>query len=140
MKRLYLHSTVLIYALDGYRSLRQHTLSQLERYSASDWVISDLVRMECLVGPIQTADQVRLLAYRSFFADCTVVPLVPEVMEQAAELQAHHHLDPTDAIHLAAAVHWGCDALLTNDQGFALSYPPLEVLRVVEPGAEQPAA
>ncbi len=40
MKRLYLHSTVLIYALDGYRSLRLHTLSQLECYSASDCCVS----------------------------------------------------------------------------------------------------
>jgi predicted nucleic acid-binding protein len=33
-----------------------------------------------------------------------------------------------DAIHLAAAVHWGCDALLTNDRAFQLSQAPIEVL------------
>ena len=49
--RLYLDSCVLIYALDGSEQLRHHTLQQLERYGDSDWVISDLVRMECLVGP-----------------------------------------------------------------------------------------
>ena len=49
---------VLIYALDG--------AEQLEGYAAADWVISDLVRMECLVGPLRTADQMRLLAIRSF--------------------------------------------------------------------------
>ena len=49
---------VLIYALDG--------AEQLEGYAAADWVISDLVRMECLVGPLRTADQIRLLAIRSF--------------------------------------------------------------------------
>ena len=51
-------------------------------------MISDLVRMECLVGPLRSADQIRLLAFRSFFLDCTVVPLHPEVMERAAELRA----------------------------------------------------
>lgn len=30
--RLYLDSCVLIYALDGAESLRQHTIRQLERY------------------------------------------------------------------------------------------------------------
>ena len=49
---------VLIYALDG--------AEQLEGYAAADWVISDLVRMECLVGPLCEADQIRLLAFRSF--------------------------------------------------------------------------
>ena len=59
--RLYLDSCVLIYALDGAEPLRRHTLQQLERYGDADWVISDLVRMECLVGPLRSADQIRLL-------------------------------------------------------------------------------
>lgn len=49
--RLYLDSCVLIYAFDGADGLRRHTLKQLEHYADADWVISDLVRMECLVGP-----------------------------------------------------------------------------------------
>ena len=128
--RLYLDSCVLIYALDGAPQLQQQTLQQLERHIQADWVISDLVRMECLVGPLRTADQIRLQAFRSFFSDCTVVPLHPEVMERAAELRAATRLQTADAIHLAAAVHWGCDALLTNDRAFQLSEPPLEVLRL----------
>jgi predicted nucleic acid-binding protein len=128
--RLYLDSCVLIYALDGAPHLQQHTLQQLEYYAQADWVISDLVRMECLVGPLRTADQIRLLAFRSFFSDCTVVPLHPELMERAAELRASTRLQTADAIHLAAAVHWGCDALLTNDRAFQLPEPPLDVLRL----------
>ena len=50
--QLYLDSCVLIYALDGAEHLRRHTLQQLERYANADWGISDLVRMECLVGPL----------------------------------------------------------------------------------------
>jgi hypothetical protein len=42
--QLYLDSCVLIYALDG--------AEQLEHYADVDWGISDLVRMECLVGPL----------------------------------------------------------------------------------------
>ena len=129
--RLYLDSCVLIYALDGAEQLRRHTLQRLEGYADSDWVISDLVRMECLVGPLRTADQIRLLAFRSFFSNCSVVPLHSEVMERAAELRAATRLQTGDAIHLAAALHWGCDALLTNDRAFQLSQAPIEVLRLV---------
>jgi hypothetical protein len=42
--------------------MRRPTLQQLERYGDADWVISDLVRMECLGGPLRSADQFRLLA------------------------------------------------------------------------------
>jgi hypothetical protein len=51
--RLYLDSCVLIYALDGADRLGNHTLLQLEHYADADWVISDLVRMEWLVGPLR---------------------------------------------------------------------------------------
>jgi hypothetical protein len=128
--RLYLDSCVLIYALDGAPHLQQRTLQQLQHYAQADWVISDLVRMECLVGPLRTANQIRLLAFRSFFSDCTVVPLHPELMQREAELRASTRLQTADAIHLAAAVHWGCDALLTNDRAFQLPEPPLDVLRL----------
>jgi uncharacterized protein len=121
--RLYLDSCVLIYALDGAEQLRRHTLQQLEGYADADWVISDLVRRECL-------------AFRSLFSDCSVVPLHPEVMERAAELRASTRLQPADAIHLAAAMHWGCEALLTNDRAFQLSQAPIKVLRLV---ADQPS-
>ena len=42
----------LIHALDGADHLRRHTLQQLEHYANADWVISHLVRMECLVDPL----------------------------------------------------------------------------------------
>ena len=57
--RLYLDSCVLIYALDGAVELRRHTLEQLERLADADWLISDLVPMEGLVGPLRSADQPR---------------------------------------------------------------------------------
>ena len=88
--RIYLDSCVLIYALDGAEQLRRHTLQRLEGYADSDWVISDLVRMECLVGPLRTADQIRLLAFRSFFSNCSVVPLHSEVMERAGGAAGRH--------------------------------------------------
>ena len=67
---------------------------------------------------LRPSPTVRLLALRSFFSDCSVVPLYPEVMDRAAELRASSRLQTADAIHLAAAMHWNCDALLTNDRAF----------------------
>jgi uncharacterized protein len=136
--QLYLDSCVLIYALEGYSSLRQQTLSQLERYAGDEWVISDLVRMECLVGPLRSADQLRLQAFRSFFSDCRVVPLNGEVMDRAAEIRAVTRMQTADAIHMAAAQIWGCGALLTNDKAFSLDDPPLVVVRLDQAAGDQP--
>ena len=64
----------------------------------------------------------------------------PQVMESAAELRAITRLRTADAIHLAAAVHWGCDALLTNDRAFQLPQAPIEVLRLEpDPPGSTPA-
>lgn len=71
--RLYLDSRVLIYALDDTEQLGCHTLQRLEGFGDTDWVISDLVRMACLVGPLRRGDQIRLLAFRSFFSDCSMI-------------------------------------------------------------------
>ena len=60
-------------------------------------------------------------------SSCAATPC----MERAAELRAATRLQTADAIHLAAALHWGCDALLTNDRAFHLSQAPIEVLRLV---------
>jgi hypothetical protein len=50
--QLYLDACVLINTLNGAEQLRRHTLQQLEHCANTDWVISDLVRMECLIGPL----------------------------------------------------------------------------------------
>ena len=89
---LCLDSCVLIDALVGAEPLRRHTLQQLERYADSYWGISGFLRMECLVGPLRAADQIRLLTFRSFFSDCSVIPLDPDAMERAAELRASTRL------------------------------------------------
>ena len=61
----------------GAEQLRRRTPYQLERYANADWMISDLVRMECLIRPLRSDDQIRLPAFRSFFSDCSVVTLHP---------------------------------------------------------------
>jgi hypothetical protein len=61
----------------GAEQLRRRTPYQLERYANADWVISDLVRLECLIRPLRSDDQIRLPTFRSFFSDCSVVTLHP---------------------------------------------------------------
>ncbi|QEH38351.1 PIN domain protein [Aquisphaera giovannonii] len=79
--------------------------------------VSDLVRMECLVGPLKRDDAVLLAGYRLFFEspDVRVLPISPAVCDRAAEIRARHGIRPLDSLHLAAAVEHGCSLFLSND-------------------------
>lgn len=78
---------------------------------------SDLIRMECQVGPMKAQDWAMLAKYVRFFQspDVIVLPVSPTVCDRAARIRADHGIKPLDALHLAAAVEHGCTRFLTND-------------------------
>jgi predicted nucleic acid-binding protein len=80
-------------------------------------VVSDLVRMECRVGPLAANDTVTLGEYEQFFTSNFVdlVPVTRGVCERAAAIRAQHRFRPLDALHLAAAVENACSRFVTND-------------------------
>lgn len=79
--------------------------------------VSDLVRMECNVGPLIANDTVLLAKYTTFFAspDADVLPVSAAVCDRAARIRAQYGFKPLDALHLAAAVEHGCTRFLTKD-------------------------
>ena len=83
--------------------------------------VSDLVRMECLVGPLKSGDAAVLAAYAAFFAlpDVHVFPITPAVCDRGARIRATHGFKPLDSLHLAAAVEHGCGLFLTADAQLA---------------------
>ena len=81
--------------------------------------ISDLVRMECLVGPLKKGDAKLSNDFRTFFIspDVRVLAITAAITDRAAMIRATHGFKPLDALHLAAAVEHGCGVFLTNDAG-----------------------
>jgi predicted nucleic acid-binding protein len=79
--------------------------------------VSDLVRMECQVGPLKANDLALLASYLAFFQspDVSVLPVSPAVCDRAARIRAQYGFRPLDALHLAAAVEHGCNRFLSND-------------------------
>jgi predicted nucleic acid-binding protein len=117
--RVYLDSCVLIYLVEGPPGLQQRVATAI-RGSAQDLLcMSDLVRMECLVGPLRSGDEPLLAMYRERMAQLLVLPMVAPVFELAAQLRARHRLRTPDALHAAAALHHGCEELWTGDRRFA---------------------
>jgi uncharacterized protein len=78
---------------------------------------TELVRMECLVGPIKTGDAALVAEFMAFFAapDVTVLPITTAVAHRAAMIRATYRFRPMDSLHLASAAEHGCGLFLTND-------------------------
>jgi uncharacterized protein len=79
--------------------------------------VSDLVRMECQVGPLKANDPVLLAQYVMFFQspEMSVLAISPTVCDRAARIRAEYGFKPLDSLHLAAAVEHGCTLFLTSD-------------------------
>jgi uncharacterized protein len=79
--------------------------------------VTDLVRMECRVGPIKLGNKPRLNDFAVFFAgpDLQVFPVTAALCDRASSVRAMYGFKPLDSLHLAAAVENHCGLFLTND-------------------------
>ena len=81
-------------------------------------VASELTRMECLVKPLANGNAALARDFDDYFANAVskMVPFTRPLFDKAADLRVRYRFKTPDALHLAAAIVSGCDALLTNDQ------------------------
>jgi predicted nucleic acid-binding protein len=72
--------------------------------------------MECMVMPMRNQNQILTDKFCDWFKRGTFLSLEREIFQRAAALRAAHPtLKTPDAIHLAAALHYGCGEFWTND-------------------------
>jgi predicted nucleic acid-binding protein len=116
---IYLDSCLLIYLVEDAGQSSDAVRLRMNAEAEQSFAISPLVVLECLVGPIRAADAVLKARYDRVFRSFVLLPTGLDVFEAAAELRAVHGLKTPDALHLAAAVLGGCEALWTNDQRLA---------------------
>jgi predicted nucleic acid-binding protein len=120
---LFLDTNVVIYAVENPAVLGPKANARLTaaRTAGDVFMVSDLVRMEALVGPLKQGDATLEQEYRQFFAatDVTVVSITAAVCERAARIRATHNFKPMDALQLAAAAEHGASLFLTADARLA---------------------
>lgn len=112
---IYLDACIAIYRVEQVMPWAAQVTAALTAQRGALLVVTDLVRMECRVGPLKTGDELLLKRFDDFFATASFLPLTTAVFDRAAELRAHHNLRTPDAIHLAAALTHRCDEFWTND-------------------------
>lgn len=123
---VYLDSCVVIYLIEEHPQFAPVVESLLAQQADATLHISSLTEMECLVMPLRTQNQLLVDKFRNWFEDLIVLPNEREVFQLAAQLRADHKtLKTPDAIHLATALHYGCDEFWTHDDRLAKVAPTI---------------
>ncbi len=115
MGLIYLDSCLVIYAVERdpiFGDRVRHAMASAPR---DTFVISPLVKLECLVKPLRTGDLVLQRYYEAALEQLELLPLPETAYIQTSHLRARFGLRTPDALHLACAQHYGCEALWTND-------------------------
>jgi predicted nucleic acid-binding protein len=120
-KRVYLDTSVAIYALEGlaeFANLRAGFMEPLDRGEFT-MVTSELTLLECVVFPRRQGDAAAESAFRSFLSDGPtkiIVPLSKAVIERVIDLRARFpSLRTPDSLHIATGLEFACDAFLSGD-------------------------
>jgi predicted nucleic acid-binding protein len=127
---VFLDANILIYHLEANPDLGARASARLEalHVAGDQVVVSDLIRLECRVGPLKSGDASLLARYDGFFSlpGVEVVALTAAVCDRAAAIRATHGFRTPDALNLAAAVDSGCGLFLTHDARLG-RFPELKV-------------
>jgi len=127
---VFIDANILIYHLEANPDLGAKASARLAAlHAAGDQVVvSDLIRLECRVGPLKTGDAMLLTRYDGFFSlpSVEVVALTAAVCDRAATIRARYGFRTPDALNLAAAVESRCGLFLTHDARLG-RFPELKV-------------
>jgi predicted nucleic acid-binding protein len=116
---VYLDNCIVIYQTEESEPSAARIGDALANLTARDVVISDLVRLECLVLPLRKADLSLVGRFHIAFSALTIAAIDPGVYDRAAEIRPRHRIKTPDALHLAAAIEHGCHEFWTNDDRLA---------------------
>jgi predicted nucleic acid-binding protein len=122
VNRLYLDTAPLIYYIEAnpnYLAKMQLVIDLIEKKPIEAFS-SVITLTEVLNHPLKQGDTKLAQNYRDILLNNENFQLLnvnSKIAEAAAEFRARYKLRSPDAIHIATAIEWSCDAFLTNDKG-----------------------
>lgn len=133
ISRLYVDSNIFIYLVEG-RGADHDIVGALLKEAAARNIrlmTSEVTIAECLHGAFKQGNDKLANVYRDLLSAGIVaetIPGDPVLFEYAAYVGASLSLKLIDAIHVASATIFECDAFLTNDRGIRAP----ENLRIIQ--------
>ena len=127
MGLIYLDSCLVIYAVEDDSERGDRIRQKIADGGSDTGVVSPLVTMECLVGPLKVDDFVLHDQYIRALELFKKAPLGEDQFVRAATIRARYGVKAMDALHLAAAQMFGCSALWTGDARLAAAAPGFAV-------------
>jgi predicted nucleic acid-binding protein len=115
MRRVYLDACIVIYLLEDTAPFSEKTRQFFARNSDAHLCVSPLVRMEALLKPLRESATTLVADYEDFLAAQHWLTIDDSIFNRALHLRAHHGLKTPDSLHLATALHHGCNEFWTND-------------------------
>ena len=116
---VFLDTNMVIYLVENPSVWGAKALARLStlQTAGNQIAVSDLVRLECRVGPLKQKNGTLLSQFDAFFAsaDLLIAALTKSVCDRAAIIRADHGFRTPDALNLACATENGWDVFLTND-------------------------
>jgi len=116
---IYLDSCLLIYAIEQHSVFGDRVIAAIDAETQEDFAISPLVKLECLVKPLENGNSALKQYYEAAFNTLVSLPVTDKVFLEAATLRASFKLKTPDALHLSCAQFHRCSALWTNDDRLA---------------------
>ena len=124
---IYLDACIVIYAVEDDGPRGNGVRQRLADAGDTEFAISPLVTMECIVGPLRHENLALHDHYLRALDNFGSLYLGEAQFMRAAQLRARHGLRTPDALHLAAAQLARCDELWTNDNRLAAAAGGLAV-------------
>lgn len=120
ISKLYVDSAPLIYYVEehiAYVDQMEYILNIVDKNSI-EVVSSVLTLAEVLVLPVRTGAYQVAQLYRAILMNretCTLAVISENIAIEAASIRARYRINTPDALHIASAIEFRCDAFLTND-------------------------
>jgi len=123
---IFLDANIVIYQVEAFPAFRDKVRSAindiLAEHPGSQFSVSRLSLLECLVKPVRERNAPLVERYRSFFcaSDLAIVEIGPEVIDRALMLRAEGGLRTPDAIQAASALTLSAPRIfVTGDKAFS---------------------
>lgn len=131
-KRVYFDTNIFIYIFEGspeYQNIVKPII-ELAELEEIEIFTNEITLGELLVSPFKNQQDDIAETYMQALNNpdfVTLEPTTQNIHVEAARIRAAHGMKYPDAVHIASAVHSGCDMFLTNDRKIK-AIPDLEMV------------